>query len=63
MQAANVSAKAYMDTWLLQINYPEISINLNNTGASSVLTFTQSRYTVTTIDEEYLFEPQISPFK
>lgn len=63
MQAANVSAQAYMDTWLLQINYPEISINLNNNGTNSVVTFTQSRYTVTVIDEEYLFEPLLSPFK
>ena len=63
MQAANVTAKAYMDTWLLQINYPEVAIILNNNGTNTQLTFKQERYTVTVIDEEYLFVPIESPFK
>ena len=63
MQAANVTAKAYMDTWLLQINYPEVAVILDNNGTNTKLTFEQERYTVTVIDEEYLFVPIVSPFK
>jgi aminopeptidase N len=63
MQAANVTAKAYMDTWLLQINYPEVAVILDNNGTNTELTFKQERYTVTVIDEEYLFVPIESPFK
>ena len=63
MQAAGVSAQDYMDTWLLQINYPEVAVVLNNTGNTTLLTFEQNRYTVTEIDEEYLFYPLQSPFK
>jgi hypothetical protein len=63
MQAANVTAKAYMDTWLLQINYPEVAVILDNNGTNTKLTFKQERYTVTVIDEEYLFVPIESPFK
>ena len=63
MQATGVTAQEYMENWLLQINYPEISITVNNSGANTLLSFKQERYSVTEIDEEYLFQPIISPFK
>ena len=63
MQLANVSAQAYMDTWLLQTNYPEVAVILDNSGKNTILTFEQQRYTVTVIDEDYLFFPILSPFK
>ena len=63
MQAAGVTPKQYMENWLLQINYPEVAVSLNNTGATTELTFKQDRYTVTDIDETDLFVPILSPFK
>ena len=60
---AVVTTKQYMDTWLLQINYPEVAVVLNNTGAGSQVEFIQERYSVTEVDETWLFEPILSPFK
>ena len=63
MVTAGVTTKQYMDTWLLQINYPEVAVILNNTATQSQVEFVQERYSVTEIDETWLFDPIKSPFK
>ena len=63
MLATGVTVQQYMENWLLQINYPEVAVILNNTGTNTELRLIQERYTVTEIDETYLFEPNLSPFK
>ena len=61
------SVKSFMDTWLLQINYPEVDAILFNTQTSlnSVVRFVQGRFLLTQLDEdnETPFDPPVSPFK
>ena len=61
------SVKSFMDTWLLQINYPEVDAILFNTQTSlnSVVRFVQGRFLLNQLDEdnETPFDPPVSPFK
>jgi hypothetical protein len=58
----NVSAKDFMERWLLQKNYPIVDVVLQRSGSANSVRFVQNRFLNTLIDEE---EPgtEPSPFK
>lgn len=64
-EMAGVTVKEYMDTWLLQINYPEVEIDLDNNQDSSVsvVNFIQERFSLSIFNENELIDiPLVSPF-
>jgi hypothetical protein len=63
MQDAGVTAKQYMESWLLQINYPVVDVILNNDKdpSLSVVDFFQDRFSLSVYNED-LFIPIESPF-
>ena len=61
MQATGVTAQQYMENWLLQINYPQVDIVLNNAHSETLVEFKQNRFLLTVMDEQF-FPPIISPF-
>ena len=44
MTDAGVTAKQYMDNWLLQINYPEVSVQLDSVNSRTRVIFKQNRF-------------------
>jgi hypothetical protein len=63
MQDAGVTAKQYMENWLLQINYPVVNVILDNDKDPivSVVDFIQERFSLSVYNED-LFIPIESPF-
>ena len=52
----------FMATWLLQMNYPKIDVDLKRTASSSEITFSQSRFLITPFADSPN-PTYISPFK
>ena len=61
MSNLNVTPQQYMENWLLQINYPQISIDLTLNNSQTYVSFKQSRFV---LNDEYV-DPNygiVSPF-
>lgn len=56
------TVEKFMNNWLLQINYPNVEVDLDNSGETTVVKFNQSRFTLNTLDENDE-NPIQSPFK
>ena len=46
MTQNNVTAQQYMENWLLQINYPKVSIELTSANSKTTVSFKQSRFSL-----------------
>jgi hypothetical protein len=57
-----VSAKDYLERWVLQKNYPEVAVILSVVNGKTRVTFIQDRFLLTEIEEENPFEIE-SPWK
>ena len=59
----DVTAQEYIETWLLQINYPEVDVILDNTDPSfTSVDFVQARFLLSLYDETFI-QNIPSPFK
>lgn len=55
MEESKVTVQEYIDTWLLQINYPEVDVIVKsdqNTN-KTVIEFVQNRYLLSIYDDEF----------
>jgi len=57
-----VTAKEYLERWVLQKNYPEVAVIMNVVNGKTRVTFIQDRFLSTEIEEENPFEIE-SPWK
>lgn len=62
MSTEGVTAEDYIKTWLLQINYPEVDISLDNQGSETIVKFVQDRFLLSVYDESFI-DSTPSPFK
>lgn len=46
MSQQGVTPQDYMENWLLQINYPQISVQLKASSGKTSVSFKQSRFTL-----------------
>lgn len=56
------TSQEYIENWLLQINYPEIDVKIENSVSDTKVTFVQDRYLLSVYDESAIQNIQ-SPFK
>ena len=57
---SQLSPQQYMENWLLQINYPEVSIQMSINNSHSTVSFKQSRFVLNDVDvwpESGIFSP------
>lgn len=57
---SSISPQEYMENWLLQINYPEVSVILDNKSDKSRVKFRQARFL---LSQEGFDLDQVSPFE
>lgn len=63
-EMGSTTIKQYMENWLLQMNYPQISVQLDNTGTGSIVEFYQDRFYYVERDPLFDMDPvKPNPFK
>ena len=60
--AGKTTPSDYMATWLLQMNYPKVEVNLVRTTGMTRISFAQSRFLLTPFADG-LMPTYVSPFK
>ena len=50
VNGAGITTKSFMDTWILQKNYPEVAVLLGTSAGKSRVVFRQARYLVSEFD-------------
>ena len=63
-EMGSTTIKQYMENWLLQMNYPLVTVQLDNTGTGSIVEFYQDRFYY--VERDLLFDSdpvKPNPFK
>ena len=52
MTSKNTTVESYMNTWLKQMNYPEVAVSFTRNNSKTIVNFRQARFLLTEFDDE-----------